>query len=38
LPSGEGPHWLPVRAALCKLIGKHRAGEQVAFRLEQRFS
>ncbi len=32
------PHWLPVRAALCELIGKHRAGEEVAFRLEQRFS
>lgn len=38
MPSGEGPHWLPVRAALCKLIGKHRAGEEVEFRLEQRFS
>ena len=38
MPSGEGPHWLPVRAALCELIGKHRAGEEVAFRLEQRFS
>jgi hypothetical protein len=38
MPSGEGPHWLPVRAALCDLIGKHRAGEEVAFWLEQRFS
>jgi hypothetical protein len=38
MPSGEGPHWLPVRAALCDLIGKHRAGEEVAFRIEQRFS
>lgn len=38
MPSGGGPHWLPVRAALCDLIGKHRAGEEVAFRLEQRFS
>jgi hypothetical protein len=38
MPSGEGPHWLPIRAALCKLIGKDRAGDEVAFRLEQRFS
>ncbi|WP_232661010.1 DUF1905 domain-containing protein [Pseudonocardia sp. TRM90224] len=38
MPSGSGPHWLPVRAALCKLIGKSSAGEQVTFRLEQRFS
>ena len=38
MPSGAGPHWLPVRAALCELIGKDRAGEEVAFRLEQRFS
>ncbi|WP_459027327.1 DUF1905 domain-containing protein [Pseudonocardia sp. DLS-67] len=38
MPSGAGPHWLPVRAALCALIGKHRAGEEVAFRLEERLS
>jgi hypothetical protein len=38
MPSGEGPHWLPIRAALCRQIGKHQAGEEVAFRLEQRFS
>ncbi|MEJ3652076.1 DUF1905 domain-containing protein [Actinomycetes bacterium KLBMP 9759] len=37
MPSGSGPHWLPVRAALCKLIGKSAAGERVTFRLEQRF-
>jgi len=38
MPSGAGPHWLPIRAALCVLIGKGRAGDEVAFRLEQRFS
>lgn len=38
MPSGTGPHWLPIRAALCKLIGKSQAGEQVAFRLEQRLT
>ncbi len=38
MPSGAGPHWLPLRAALCKAIGKADAGEQVAVRLQQRFS
>lgn len=38
MPSGRGPHWLPIRAALCTLIGKDRAGEEVTFRLEQRLS
>lgn len=38
MPSGAGPHWLPVRGALCTLIGKYRAGEEVAFRLEERLS
>jgi len=38
MPSGNGPHWLPLRAGLCKQIGKDRAGEEVSFRLEQRFS
>ncbi|OLT19912.1 hypothetical protein BJF78_10065 [Pseudonocardia sp. CNS-139] len=38
MPSGTGPHWLPIRAALCKAIGKSAAGEEVTFRLEQRFS
>ncbi|HEY9412059.1 MAG TPA: DUF1905 domain-containing protein [Jiangellaceae bacterium] len=38
MPSGTGPHWLPIRAALCKLIGKDQAGEEVTFRLQQRFS
>ncbi len=38
MPSGNGPHWLPVRAALCKLIGKDQAGTEVTFHLDQRFS
>ena len=36
MPSGSGPHWLPLRAALCKAIGKADAGEQVDVHLEQR--
>ena len=38
MPSGDGPHWLPIKAALCKLIGKDQAGVEVTFRLEQRLS
>ncbi|MCG5442688.1 DUF1905 domain-containing protein [Micromonospora sp. NIE79] len=38
MPSGAGPHWLPIRAALCKAIGKSTAGTEVAFHLEQRLS
>jgi hypothetical protein len=38
MPSGAGPHWLPLRAALCTAIGKAAAGEQVTVRLQQRFS
>jgi uncharacterized protein DUF1905 len=38
MPSGNGPHWLPLRAALCKVIGKGRLGDEVSFRLEQRLS
>lgn len=38
MPSGEGPHWLPLRAALCRAIGKSRAGEQVTVALRQRTS
>ena len=38
MPSGAGPHWLPLRAALCTAIGKADAGEQVAVHLQQRFS
>jgi len=38
MPSGSGPHWLPIKKALCMLIGKGQAGDEVTFRLEQRFS
>ncbi|GAA3102185.1 DUF1905 domain-containing protein [Pseudonocardia yunnanensis] len=38
MPSGNGPHWLPLRAALCKVIGKGRLGDEVSFHLEQRLS
>ena len=38
MPSGSGPHWLPIKVALCKLIGKSDAGEEVTFRLSQRLS
>jgi len=36
MPSGGGPHWLPLRAAVCKDIGKSQAGEEVAVHLQQR--
>jgi Domain of unknown function (DUF1905) len=38
MPSGTGPHWLPLRAALCKLIGKRNAGEEITVHLVQRRS
>jgi hypothetical protein len=38
MPSGAGPHWLPLRAALCRAVGKSAAGEQVTVQLQQRFS
>jgi hypothetical protein len=38
MPSGSGPHWLPVRAALCKAIGKSAAGEEVTVHLTQRLT
>lgn len=38
MPSGEGPHWLPLRKAIRKLIGKDEAGDEVTVHLEQRFS
>ena len=38
MPSGTGPHWLPLRAAICKAIGKRDAGEPVHVRLTQRHS
>ena len=38
MPSGHGPHWLPIRQALCKQIGKSEAGEEVTFHLERRLT
>jgi hypothetical protein len=38
MPSGDGPHWLPLRAAICTAIGKSRAGEEVTVHLQQRLS
>lgn len=38
MPSGDGPHWLPLRAALCKAIGKSAAGEVVSVHLLQRLT
>jgi len=36
MPSGTGPHWLPLRMALCKAIAKSEAGEKVDVRLRER--
>ncbi len=38
MPSGAGPHWLPLRAALCKAIGKSQAGDLVTVQLHRRFT
>jgi hypothetical protein len=38
MPSGNGPHWLPLRAAICGAIGKSRAGQEVHVRLTERLS
>lgn len=38
MPSGSGPHWLPLRAAICKGIGKAAAGDEVAVRLTRRLT
>jgi hypothetical protein len=38
MPSGAGPHWLPLRAALCQATGKSLAGERVTVALRARFS
>jgi hypothetical protein len=38
MPSGTGPHWLPLRAAICAAIGKSEAGERVTVHLRQRLS
>ena len=33
MPSGQGPHWLPLRKAICQQIGKSAAGDEVVVRL-----
>ncbi len=38
MPSGSGPHWLPLRAAIWTAIGKGQGDEQVTVRLQHRFS
>jgi hypothetical protein len=38
MPSGTGPHWLPLRAALCTATGKSQAGEQVTVAIRRRLS
>ncbi len=38
MPSGEGPHWLPLRRTICAAIGKDGAGQEVAVHLRQRLS
>ena len=38
MPSGVAPHWLPLRATLCKVIGEDQAGVEVPVQLRQRFS
>ncbi|WEO76612.1 DUF1905 domain-containing protein [Cryobacterium sp. SO2] len=38
MPSGTGPHWLPLRKAICTLIGKGAAGDNVTVQLLQRLS
>lgn len=38
MPSGQGPHWLPLRAAICRQIGKSAAGEEVVVHLRERLT
>jgi hypothetical protein len=38
MPSGTGPHWLPLRKALCEAIGKRAAGDEVRVHLQERLS
>jgi len=35
MPSGNGPHWLPMNAALCKLIGKDQTDVEVTVQVKQ---
>jgi hypothetical protein len=38
MPSGTGGHWLPLRLAIRKAIGKNQAGLTVDVHLTERFS
>ena len=38
MPSGTGPHWLSLRAALCRTLGRTDAGEQIDVHLQHRTS
>ncbi|RBY81029.1 DUF1905 domain-containing protein [Blastococcus sp. TF02A-26] len=38
MPSGSGPHWLPLRREICTAIGKSGAGETVTVHLQERLS
>jgi hypothetical protein len=38
MPSGEGPHWLPLKKALCAQLGSSAAGTEVTVHLRQRLS
>jgi hypothetical protein len=38
MPSGTGPHWLPLRKSVCEAIGKRDAGDQVTVHLQDRLS
>ena len=38
LPTGNGPHMMPINAALRKAIGKDSAGDEVSLRFTHRFS
>ena len=38
MPSGAGPHWLPLRQALCTAIGKRDAGQTVEVHVQRRHS
>jgi hypothetical protein len=38
MPSGTGPHWLPLRKALCTTLDKSAAGELVEVHLQERLT
>lgn len=38
MPSGRGPHWLPLRKELCAAIGKSQEGETVEVHLTERLT